>query len=110
MGNVGSVSSTQVIGNSMLSTNDVPIDYVVRRFWDLEQFPNARTLSPDGKLAVVLYSSGTARTESDKYIVELPFCPFFLFDGSRDVALKSFHLLEQRLLRNSALYAQATWK
>lgn len=32
IGNVGSVSSLQFIGNSMLSANDVPIDTFVRRF------------------------------------------------------------------------------
>lgn len=107
MGNVEPVCSSQASSDLMVSTGDASIDDIVRRFWDLEQIPNAPTLSPDDKLAELLYSSTTTRTESGRYIVELPFRSSFpTFGGSRDIALKSFLSLERRLSKDPALYAQ----
>ncbi|KAJ8952376.1 hypothetical protein NQ318_014467 [Aromia moschata] len=45
----------------------------IKRFWQLEEVPDAPNLSPDDILAEKIYTNTLSRTESGRYIVSLPF-------------------------------------
>jgi len=83
------------------------IDDTLRRFWELEEIPNAPPFTNEDKQVEDYYTSTLNRSESGQYIVSLPFRePDPSFFGSRDIALRRFYSLERRLLKTPDFHKQ----
>ncbi|KAJ8909471.1 hypothetical protein NQ315_012784 [Exocentrus adspersus] len=78
------------------------LDSSIKRFWELEEVPTYKSVSPDDELCETIFKNTHFRTETGRYVVELPFKlsePQFDFDASRSLALRRFTSLEKRLLK-----------
>lgn len=103
-----SVQTNQASNNlcAMFCSSDMSLNEEVKRLWELEDLPSSSELTPDEISCESKYLKGISRDESGRYIVPLPFKSEDKpeFPGSREIALRRFHLLEQRLLKNPELY------
>jgi hypothetical protein len=105
-GRVGSVNST--LSQSFLVSLDQEnssLDNSLKQFWELEQVPTSKSsLSSDDSICESFYSSTVVRNADGRYVVSLPFKePENSFPGSREIALRRFQLLENRLGKNASL-------
>ncbi|XP_025419482.1 uncharacterized protein LOC112689831 [Sipha flava] len=97
----------QQIVNAMFLSITETLDLSIRRFWELEELPVVRHLSPDDKAAEDIYTSTTTRLSSGRFMVALPFRkPFPMLGDSKSHALQQFKGLEFRLNRNPDLRKQ----
>ncbi|XP_062716692.1 uncharacterized protein LOC134292043 [Aedes albopictus] len=80
---------------------------MIRRFWEVEEVPNAATLSPEEQQCEDHFSSTYSRDETGRFVVRLPFkANADQMDSCRNLALKRFFMLENRLQRNLELKTQ----
>ncbi|KAJ8914346.1 hypothetical protein NQ315_011334 [Exocentrus adspersus] len=83
------------------------LDSSIKRFWELEEVPTYKSVSPDDELCETIFKNTHFRTKTGRYVVELPFKlsePQFDFDASRSLALRRFTSLEKRLLKTPDVY------
>lgn len=79
---------------------------LLRKFWELESESYKKHLTPEESRCEEIYSQTTARNNSGRYIVKLPFRdedPSCKYGNSREIAAKRFHGLERKLLKNPEL-------
>jgi hypothetical protein len=81
-----------------------PLEVSLKRLWELEEVPNESFANPDDIQCERLYAASVTRGENGRYTVALPFkMQKTEFPNSRDIAVRRFLLLENRLIRNPAL-------
>lgn len=84
-----------------------PLDSTLKKFWELEELPSIRHLSPDDTEAETFYTRTTTRLPSGRFMVKLPFrTPFPLLGDSKAIAMQRLKALEIRLQRNNDLRQQ----
>lgn len=87
------------------SLDTLCLDDTLKKFWELEEIPQAPIMSPDARLCEKSYASTFRRDNSGRYIVSLPFRTHTpTFTDTRTLALRRFLSLERRLLQNPTLY------
>lgn len=80
---------------------DISLNKEISRFWELEDIPRNKHLSPSDQFCENLYTTTTKRSKDGRYIVSLPFKETPIKIGrSRNTALAQFYKNEARLLRN----------
>jgi len=83
------------------------LDLSIRRFWELEELPVVRHLSPDERAAEEIYKKTTTRLRTGRFMVSLPFRKASpLLGDSKSVALRRFQALENRLSNDPNLQRQ----
>lgn len=108
---LGNVRATQPSDITTLFISEgEQLNNQVKQFWELDSIPPTTTkLAPDEELCEKLYLENVSRDVTGRYIVALPFKEKVknpLFPGSREAALKRFHSLERKLVKNPELLAQ----
>ncbi|XP_075157897.1 uncharacterized protein LOC142231164 [Haematobia irritans] len=90
--------------------NEISLDKEISRFWEVEELPRKRLLSPEDEFCEELYLRTTKRDENGRYIVSLPFRENFPnivnLGESRNNSLAQFYRNEARLLRTPALKSE----
>lgn len=83
--------------------NEVSLESQLSRFWELEEVPKERYLTPEEKFCEENYAHTTRRRHDGRYIVSLPFKANFPHDiclgQSRQSALRQFLRNESSLLK-----------
>lgn len=69
MGKVDIASSVTSLCLSILE----PLDVALKNFWELEELPAIRHLSPDDTRAEEFYQKTTTRLSSGRFMVNIPF-------------------------------------
>lgn len=88
--------------------SDENLNSFLRRFWELDSFEQHSSDSPDEQLCEQIFVKTHYRS-NNRYVVKIPINPRAPpLGSSREVALKRFHMLEQRLQNNSQLREQYT--
>lgn len=83
------------------------LNEVLLKFWEIENIPNTPVRSPDDELCEQKYFNSVSRNSHGRFVVTLPFKNTEpTFPHSRNLALKRFFWLEQRLLKNPTLYLE----
>ncbi|XP_008190163.1 uncharacterized protein LOC103311992 [Acyrthosiphon pisum] len=83
------------------------LDLSIRRFWELEELPVVRHLSPDERAAEEIYKKTTTRLRTGRFMVSLPFRKASpLLGDSKYVALRRFQALENRLSNDPKIQRQ----
>lgn len=101
--NVRNLSSVTTFCVSVFET----LDNQLKQFWELEEIPTVRRLSPEDALAEDIYKTTTTRQNNGRFIVTIPFkTPRPLLGDSRTVALQRYKSLETRLNNNQSLRQQ----
>jgi len=77
----------------------------LQKFWELEELPVKRILSPEESYCEELFEATHERDDSGRYTVRLPAKEEMLPDlaESRNGAMRMFLNMEQRLGRNETL-------
>ncbi|XP_063240264.1 uncharacterized protein LOC134541050 [Bacillus rossius redtenbacheri] len=89
-----------------LLTSHPPLDEVVKRFWELEEFPATTHKSPEDVKCEEWFSKTHLRSGDGRYSVSLPFRqPLLKLGASRPQALNRFLRLENRLKSDPKLKA-----
>ncbi|KAI5640192.1 pao retrotransposon peptidase domain-containing protein [Phthorimaea operculella] len=85
------------IVNTSSSFKAITLNDQVQKFWQLEEIPNMKFLSPEETDCENLYVSSVKRSDDGRYSVALPFCkhPNEL-GNSRATALRRFLALERK--------------
>ncbi|XP_069363429.1 uncharacterized protein [Maniola hyperantus] len=79
-------------------------DNYLQRFWELESFPEQRSMTREESMCEDLYKNTFTRDKTGQYVVALPFKPDApRLGNSRDTALARLRKLEYRLERNPQL-------
>lgn len=95
MGNTGNTNPKR---STTLLTSLDSVDLVLRRFWEIEEVPNASKTSPAEEDCERIYHSTTTREADGRYVVNLPFnCKPPQLGQSRQMALNRLYRLESRL-------------
>ncbi|CAK9834538.1 hypothetical protein ANTRET_LOCUS11054 [Anthophora retusa] len=101
----GEINSNQTNTSSFL--NVVDLDAQLEKFWQLDQCPTVKSISPQEQLCEQFFKQTTKRDMNGRYIVRLPFNDNkHQLGNSYNSALKRFYCLERRLQSNSELYKQ----
>ncbi|XP_048477681.1 uncharacterized protein LOC119694152 [Plutella xylostella] len=91
--------------HSQVDDNDM-----LKKFWEIESDTcDTKILSLEEQLCEEFYEKTTQRDSTGRYIVRLPFRnddPQCKHGRSRDIALRRFHLLEQRFKKNQEFKAR----
>ncbi|XP_050437636.1 uncharacterized protein LOC126843885 [Adelges cooleyi] len=83
------------------------LDSTIKQFWELEELPSVRHLSPDDVAAETIYQNTTTRLDSGRFMVTIPFWkPVPLLGDSKTNALRQYKFLEVRLSKNNDLRKQ----
>lgn len=83
------------------------LNETLRHFWELEELPIVRHLSPDEKAAEDIYTATTTRLSTGRFMVTLPFKkPLPMLGDSKTHVLQRYKALESRLNRNPSLRQQ----
>ncbi|XP_050061681.1 uncharacterized protein LOC126551703 [Aphis gossypii] len=83
------------------------LDSSIKRFWELEELPTVRHLSPDERAAEEHYKVTTTRLKSGRFMVSLPFRTASpLLGDSKFAAIRRFQALENRLNQDPPLQRQ----
>lgn len=83
------------------------LDQSIRRFWEVEEIPEVRSLTEEERLCESIFDATTVRLPSGKYSVSLPFKGKVSgFHNMRKIALSRFFMLEKRLSKNENLRHQ----
>ncbi|CAK1599242.1 unnamed protein product [Parnassius mnemosyne] len=85
---------------------DDSLNQLIRSFWEIENEQPQKILSEEDKRCESLYDTTTTRTPDGRYIVRLPFReedPQCQYGALRDIAMRRFNLLENRLNKNPLL-------
>lgn len=79
-------------------------DELLKQFWEMENEPNSiqKRLSKLEERCEEFYDKTTERDEEGRFVVRLPFTnedPECQYGGSREIAVKRFELLENKLIK-----------
>lgn len=84
-----------------------PLTKAVERFWSMEEVTDSSPLSTEEQEVELHYANTFRRDENGRFIVQLPFRDTVMeLEDNRTLALRRFHQLERRLLRNPELKRQ----
>ncbi|XP_026738691.1 uncharacterized protein LOC113501692 [Trichoplusia ni] len=102
------LGKTRLASNALVHAsgkNDIDLNSLVQRFWELDCVPKASLLTPEEVFCEQKFLSDHCRDTFGRYTVRLPFKDDSepKFEGSRDVALRRFHAIERRLSRDPDL-------
>lgn len=102
------LGKTRLASNTLVHAsgkNDIDLNSLVQRFWELDCVPKASLLTPEEVFCEQKFLSDHCRDTFGRYTVRLPFKDDSepKFEGSRDVALRRFHAMERRLSRDPDL-------
>ena len=106
------IAAGEVYGTSMSSQKtvqcnfacDSSMNFELSKFWELEEIPNARIVSPDEVACEELFAKTTLRNPDGRYLVRLPFNEKRDEIGySRNLALRCLYSLESRFKRQPTL-------
>ncbi|XP_059223030.1 uncharacterized protein LOC131996873 [Stomoxys calcitrans] len=90
--------------------DDIALDELVSKFWELEDLPRVKPISDMDKYCEDMFVETTTRNEAGRYIVTLPFKPEFpsgiQLGQSQKIALSQYIRNENRLLRDIELKRQ----
>ena len=116
-GEIPQIHSPSVNVNILTYHTEVEIDNTLRKFWELEEIPSARTISKADQWCETVFQQTHRRSDTGKYMVRLPFKTTedstAVLGTSMQTALRRFHLLNdlseinnyistiQRLSRNT---------
>lgn len=79
------------------------LDKIIKKFWETEEPPRIQSISPEDTLCENIFLNTFNRSESGRYVVDLPFKdatePIFDGKSSLDIARRRFFALERRLAR-----------
>lgn len=104
MGKTASSASVVQCRQSFLGLSS-SIEQIMEKFWEVEEVPQVKLLSPEEEKCEQLFADTTTRTDSGRFVVSLPFRSFEpTFPNSRDLALCNFLSLERRLEKTPSLY------
>ena len=99
----GEVYGTSVSSQKTVQCNfacDSSMNVELSKFWELEEIPNTRILSPDEVACEELFAKTTLRNPDGRYLVRLPFNEKRDEIGdSRNLALRRLYSLESRFKR-----------
>jgi len=105
MGQISNINNLENI-NSFFTTVDSNLEKTVSRFWELEEVPQVKPISPDEKQCEQYFKNSFLRLKNGRFLVSLPFRnniePSFV--DSRSVAYRRFLSLERRLTREPQLH------
>lgn len=104
IGNTPVYSGHNPLSVNLLSVTSADLHQSIQRFWQLENLPDAPTLSPDEMQCESHFTQTHTRCQDGKYQVRLPLkqSPTVLGDSAKS-ALCIFKSLENRLKRNPEL-------
>ncbi|XP_046807521.1 uncharacterized protein LOC124420038 [Lucilia cuprina] len=108
----GPVSTKSTSSNSNIVSYfcEIALDKEISKFWEVEDLPRERFISPSDKKCEELFKMTTRKSPEGRYIVSLPFkegYPEKLCLGkSRNSALAQFFRNESRLLRDPSLKSE----
>lgn len=104
--NIANVASPCAIrnANAAFSFSAIPLDDLMQKFWEVEELPKIKYLSPEETECENLYVSTVHRADDGRYSVALPFCkdPNEL-GNSRSTALRRFMALERKFRQSPDL-------
>ncbi|XP_017797012.1 PREDICTED: uncharacterized protein LOC108578234 [Habropoda laboriosa] len=104
-GEVGDKGANNSSIKGFLTTTN--LDTQLAKFWELEEQPSAKSISPEDEQCENLFRESTQRNPNGRYIVRLPFNEKKdKLGDSYKVALKRFYCLERKLEQNSELREQ----
>lgn len=84
--------------------NEEALSDTIKMFWHLKEIPAETTPDPNTILCETHYSQTVHKNKCGRYTVALPFITATRkFPHARDIALRRFHLLEQRFIRNPSM-------
>ncbi|XP_075162717.1 uncharacterized protein LOC142235346 [Haematobia irritans] len=96
--------NTQFVSSFSIQVTDVtedPISKQLRLFWEQEEVPEEKTLSPSDEFCESLYTKTTVRNQDGRYIVRLPFKEDYQFRSplghSRTQAFIQYARMEQSI-------------
>uniref|UniRef100_A0A8D8TJ91 Integrase catalytic domain-containing protein n=1 Tax=Cacopsylla melanoneura TaxID=428564 RepID=A0A8D8TJ91_9HEMI len=106
MGQVPTLSVNETSSNTLCAFQDLPIDNLLKRFWEIETVATPDILNDDDKKCEGLYSSSVQRNDDGSYMVSLPFksSPHEL-GNSFQLARNRFFSLEKKLVSNAEFRA-----
>lgn len=105
---LGGVGCKREIQSFCITNGDL-LHEEVKRFWELESFGSSHRLIPADIRCEALFTNRHTRDSTGRYVVPLPFKEEdedHSFPGSRNVALRRFHSIERKLVKNPELYLQ----
>ncbi|XP_062714051.1 uncharacterized protein LOC134290853 [Aedes albopictus] len=115
---VNSVFGWVVSGKSTVTTNSTPVvaniatvadlHQLMERFWKIEEGNSPTAYSVEEQACEEHFCRTVSRSPEGRYIVRLPFKENILdqLSDNRSTAVRRFHLLQTRLVRNPALHDQ----
>ncbi|XP_049866257.1 uncharacterized protein LOC126366956 [Pectinophora gossypiella] len=106
---LGGVGGKEEEIQSFFVKNDDQLNADIKRLWELEAFDTPKRLSLEDERCEEIFASQYSRESTGGYIVSLPFKTkekVETFPGSREIALRCFHTIERKLVKNSDLYQQ----
>jgi hypothetical protein len=105
MGPIGSEIPLEI--KSLCVSVSENLDKTLKQFWELEELPSIRHLSPEDTAAEKIYQTTTVRLESGRFMVRIPFrTPRPILGNSKSSALQRYKALEARLSRDENLCKQ----
>ncbi|XP_044749748.1 uncharacterized protein LOC123310348 [Coccinella septempunctata] len=90
------------------SADNESLENTLKRFWELERIPEHNVISEEDRVCERIFTETTTRDVDGRYIVDLPFISQFKpsFNDSREIALRRFFSLENRLYKSDDLRRQ----
>ncbi|XP_059222185.1 uncharacterized protein LOC131996637 [Stomoxys calcitrans] len=89
---------------------EISLDKEISRFWEVEELPRRRFLSPSDQFCEDLFLRTTTRSDDGRYVVSLPFKEEFPskvhIGESRNGSMAQFYKNEARLLRTPEFKAE----
>ncbi|KAL1447023.1 hypothetical protein WDU94_001902 [Cyamophila willieti] len=100
-------SSSQGNEDIICSFVEAPLEYLVQKFWSLEEVPTPKTLCQDDEKCEQIFCDTSCRRDDGRYTVSLPFKsdPALLGDSYK-IAEKRFLNLERKLSSNPEVKEQ----
>lgn len=103
MGDVSAMSPPRATRAFCAFTHE-PLSQSIEKFWNLEEVPSKKFLSPDDQACEEIFTSTTTRNDNGSYAVDLPFkqSPETL-GNSFTTAKRRFSMLENKFFKNPQL-------
>ena len=87
-----------------LAINSTPLDSSLTKFWEIEEIPNSKILSPEEQACEAHFVNNVQRNANGRYIVKLPFNENKgKLGDSLLIASRRFKYLENRFVKNPEL-------
>jgi hypothetical protein len=98
------IRTPSVVHACLTTVDSDSLEFTLKRFWQLEEVPEKTFANPSDAQCEELFSAAVTRSENGRYTVALPFKTSAReFPNSREIAVRRFFLLENRLIRNPTL-------